>query len=76
MKNKLIILILSAGLCAFTACSGDQTAQTGKDTVNNRFGVAKDTSKMDTSKIKSGDNSASGGTNAVKDTSKKSIPKQ
>jgi hypothetical protein len=76
MKNKLIILILSAGICVFTACSGDQTAQSGKDTVNNRFGVAKDTSKIDTSKITSGDNNASGGTNVVKDTSKKSMPKQ
>jgi hypothetical protein len=76
MKNKLIILTLSAGICIFTACSGDQTARTGKDTVNNRFGVTKDTSKMDTSKITSGDNSAAGGSNLVKDTSKKQTPKQ
>jgi hypothetical protein len=75
MKNKLIILTLSAGICLFAACSGDQTAQTGKDTVNNRFGVGKDTTKVDTAKITSGDNSASGGANLVKDTSKKQAPK-
>ncbi|WP_262713304.1 hypothetical protein [Mucilaginibacter frigoritolerans] len=44
--------------------------------MNNRFGVTKDTSKMDTSKITSGDNSAAGGSNLVKDTSKKQTPKQ
>jgi hypothetical protein len=76
MKNKLIILTLSAGICIFTACSGDQTPQTGKDTIHDRYGVGKDTSKVDTSKITSGDNSASGGTNLVKDTSKKQTPKQ
>jgi hypothetical protein len=75
MKNKLIILTASAGICLFAACSGDQTAQTGKDTVNNRFGVGKDTSKVDTSKITSGDNSAAGGTNLVKDTTKKQATK-
>jgi hypothetical protein len=76
MKNKLIILTLSAGICLFAACSGDQTAQTGKDTVANRFGVGKDTSKVDTAKITSGDNSAAGGTNLVKDTTKKQATKQ
>jgi hypothetical protein len=71
MKNKIVILILVSGLCFLAACSGDRTPKSGTDTVKNTYKVAKDTSKTDTSKIAgSSDNSASGGANLVKDTSK------
>lgn len=70
MKNIMIVTALAcAGLLA--ACSGDRTPQTGKDTVKNTYGVAKDTSKMDTAKKQGIDNSAAGGTDLVSDTSKR-----
>lgn len=71
MKNKTIILMLAGGLCFLAACSGDRTPQSGNDTVKNTYKVAKDTSKTDTNQTTgSSDNSASGGANLVKDTSK------
>jgi hypothetical protein len=72
MKNKVIILIFTGGICFLAACSGGRTPQSGNDTVKNTYKVAKDTSKTDTGKIAgSSDNSAAGGANLVKDTSKK-----
>jgi hypothetical protein len=71
MKNKIIIAALACVVSLFVACSGDHTSQNGKDTVNNTYKVAKDTSKMDTGKATSSDNSASGGSDLMKDTSKK-----
>ena len=62
MKNKLIITALACGICLITACGGDRVPQTGKDTVNNTYGVAKDSSRVDTSKATGLDNSGSGGT--------------
>jgi hypothetical protein len=71
MKNRLVILVGVASLGFLAACSGDRTPQSGNDTVKNTYKVKKDTSKTDTSKIAgSSDNSASGGTNLVKDTLK------
>lgn len=66
--------MLACSVCLLTSCFGDHSSKNGKDTVNNRYGVSKDTSKVDTSKMKSNDNSASGGTSLVKDTSKKTKP--
>ena len=74
MEKKIFIIALAcAGLLA--SCSGDRTPQKGKDTIHNTYG-AKDTSKADTGKITSGDNSASGGVNALKDTAKKDTAKK
>jgi hypothetical protein len=77
MKNKIVILILTSGISFLAACSGDRTPQSGNDTVKNTYKVAKDTSKTDTNKTTgSSDNSASGGANLVKDTSKNSKSKK
>ena len=67
------VMIATALACAgfLAACSGDRTPQTGKDTVKNTYGVAKDTSKVDTGKKQGIDNSAAGGTDLVADTSKR-----
>jgi hypothetical protein len=71
MKNKIILTIALAAVGLFSACSGDQTAKNTKDTVQNTYG-ASDTAngKGDTSKVKSSDASATGGTQALKDTGK------
>jgi hypothetical protein len=75
MKSKITIIALACtGLLA--SCTGDHSVQNGKDTVKNRFGVAKDTSKIDTSKATGADNSGSGGTKITKDTSKKDTSKK
>jgi len=76
MKNSIIItgMICMTGLLA--ACSGDRTPQKGKDSVENTYKVSKDTSKMDTGKATGADNSGSGGTGLVKDTSAHSKPKK
>ena len=71
MKSKIIIITLISAVSILSACGGDHTTSQGKDTVANRFGVAKDTAKMDTSKAISNDNSASGGTKAKDTTVKK-----
>jgi hypothetical protein len=76
MKNKIILMVLACSFSLLTACSGDRTPQNGKDSVDNRYGVSKDTSKVDTSKIISSDNSGSGGTKIAKDTSKQVTPKK
>ena len=71
MKTKIIIILTACSICLFTACSGDRTPQDGKDTGVNTYKVKKDTSKMDTSKVTSGDNSATGGAGNTTDTAKK-----
>ena len=74
MKNKIILGIAATGICFLTACGGDRTPQNGKgDTVKNSYSEKPigDSSKVDTAKIKSPDNSASGGTSALKDTTVK-----
>lgn len=53
---------MACGICLLTACGGDRVPQTGKDTVTNTYGTAKDTSKVDTGKATGLDNSGSGGT--------------
>lgn len=73
MKNKLLIVIFAISACAFVSCNGDHSTRVVRDTVSNRYGV--DTAKversnMDTAKILSPDNSASGGASLVKDSSK------
>ncbi len=73
MKNKLLIVILAMSTTVFAACNGDHSTRVVRDTVSNRYGV--DTAKversnMDTAKILSPDNSASGGASLVKDSSK------
>ena len=74
MKNKLLIAITAVSLGLFTACNGDHSTHVERDTVANRYGT--DTAKVeksniDTSKVTSSDNSASGGTKTAKDSSKK-----
>ena len=54
----------------FNSCMGDHASNKGRDTEQNSYHVAADSSKIDTSKVTSADNSASGGTSLVKDTSK------
>ena len=76
MKNKIILMVLACSFSFLTACSGDRTPQNGKDSVDNHYYVSKDTSKVDTSKIISSDNSGSGGTKIAKDTSKRITPKK
>jgi hypothetical protein len=75
MKNKFLIVILATGT-AFAACNGDHSTRVVRDTVGNRYGT--DTAKVeksniDTAKVSSPDNSASGGTKAVKDSSKQKV---
>lgn len=69
-------MALAFSFSLLTACSGDRTPQNGKDSVGNRYDVSKDTSKVDTGKIISSDNSGSGGTKITKDTSKQVTPKK
>jgi hypothetical protein len=76
MKIKIIITALTCCIGLFASCGGGRNPQSGKDTVNNRYGVSKDTSKIDTGKVTSPDNTASGGTNIAKDTSKQAAGKK
>ncbi len=81
MKNKLPITIITVCFGLFAACNGDHSTHVVRDTVANRYGT--DTAKteksnIDTSKVtattgdaSSIDNSASGGTKAAKDSSKR-----
>jgi len=63
MKNAIILILFGFGVCMFSACSGDHSSTNGeKNKEKNTYGVAKDTSKVDTSKTTSSDYSASGGT--------------
>ena len=70
MKNKILIVPALSCLYFLSSCSGDRTPQNGKDTVQNTYHT-KDTTKADTSKATSSDNSATGGAKALKDTAKK-----
>jgi len=80
MKTWLIIACFAFAGGALTACGGDNGAHSGrKDTVSSRYGDANDTngaakSSIDTGKMTSQDNSASGGTKAGKDTLVKKGP--
>jgi hypothetical protein len=75
MKNVIFLGIFALGVCLISACSGDHSSTNGeKNKEKNTYGVAKDTSKVDTSKINSTDYSASGGTKV--DTPKKPAPKK
>lgn len=57
----------------FCSCRGDHGTQGGKDTGENTYGVAKDTSKMDSTGADTAslDNSGSGGTKIAKPDSSK-----
>ncbi|HEY4194472.1 MAG TPA: hypothetical protein VGM63_02995 [Mucilaginibacter sp.] len=74
MKNKFLIQIAAVSFSLLAACGGDHSTHVVRDTTANQYGT--DTAKVeksniDTSKITSPDNSASGGTKAAKDSSKK-----
>lgn len=78
MKNPLLIFALAA-FCLITTSCGGNGAHQGKDTVKNVYGSANDTTgssegTIDTSKVSSADNSASGGTKAMRDTGKQHAP--
>jgi len=75
MKTPLLYFIVCCSFCFLSSCGGDHTSQNGKDTVINTYKTQKDTSKADTSKAVSTDNSASGGVNAG-DTAKQKAPKK
>jgi hypothetical protein len=82
MRSISLIILLTIVTCMLAACTGDHTAKSGLDTVKNGYKV--DTAKVsksniDTSKVntKAGDaaldNSASGGTKNLKDTTKQMV---
>ena len=76
MKKWLIITCLAFPSAIIAACSGDNGAHSGKDTVKNVYGSDNDTngsakSTIDTGKMTSKDYSASGGTKTGKDTGAK-----
>lgn len=73
MKNIAYIIVLLVAFCWLASCNGDHSTRSNIDTVKNQYGA--DTAKsnkanIDTGIAKSEDNSASGGTKALKDTSK------
>jgi hypothetical protein len=82
MKNKLLSLAFAGSIALLSACGGYHSDKTNRDSVGNRYGT--DTAKtaktnQDTSKVttttgdaSSLDNSASGGTKTIKDSSKQS----
>jgi hypothetical protein len=73
MKNMKIVFPAICAIALFSACGGDHNAKNGQDTIKNTYHVARDSSKVDTSKVTSSsdlDNSASGGTK-IKDTTMK-----
>ena len=79
MKNKFLIIIFAISSYVFTGCNGDHSTRVERDTVSNRYGV--DTAKVeksniDTAKILSPDNSASGGAELIKDSTKKDTSKK
>lgn len=79
MKKWLIIACLACCSALTGACGNNGAHKGEKDTVSNRYGSANDTNgsakgTIDTSKITSRDNSASGGTKALTDTSGKKTP--
>jgi hypothetical protein len=75
IKSLVPVIALTTLGLTMTACSGDNGARKGKDTVKSVYGSANDTTRssestIDTSKVTSGDNSASGGVKAHRDTGK------
>lgn len=76
MKNKFLLIIFAISGYVFTSCNGDHSTRVVRDTVSNRYGA--DTAKVeksniDTAKVSSPDNSASGGAEMVKDSSKQKV---
>jgi len=72
------MVALVAFCLIMASCSGDSAHQ-GKDTVKNVYGSANDTTgssegTIDTSKVSSADNSASGGTKPMLDSGKQRAP--
>jgi len=59
-------MMLAGSVSLLAACTGDRTPRKGKDTINDRYGTAKDSNKMDTAATTAPDNSASGGTTLIK----------
>jgi hypothetical protein len=83
MKNWLLIILLAGSISFLTACNGDHSTRSNIDTVKNAYGAdVNDTTgasnkSIDTGKMTSADNSASGGTKINKDTTKqKALPKK
>jgi hypothetical protein len=70
MKNLIIIFLISCSICAISGCAGNNTSKNQKDTIINTYKTPKDTSKMDTSKVNSADNTATGGAGNTVDTVK------
>ncbi|MBB3053955.1 hypothetical protein [Mucilaginibacter gotjawali] len=70
MKNIILITSFAFGLGLFASCSGNNTSKNSKDTVINTYKIPKDTSKADTSKVNSADNTATGGAGNTVDTVK------
>jgi len=70
MKNIILIAALICGIGFMSACSGNNSSKNSKDTVVNTYKTPKDTSKMDTSKVSSADNTATGGAGNTVDTVK------
>jgi hypothetical protein len=69
-KIKLIIPLFAVAICS--ACGGDHSSHRVGDTTANGYHVLRDSSNVDTSKVISADNSATGGAALMmkKDTSK------
>ena len=76
MKNikLLFAMLFIAGV--FSACGGDHNAKNGQDTAKNSYQVPPDSSKLDTGKVTSPDNSASGGANLDTSKAKKDADKK
>lgn len=70
MKNKILVAAMVCSIGLVASCSGNNTAKNSKDTVINTYKTPKDTSKMDTSKVNSADNTATGGAGNSVDTVK------
>ena len=70
MKNLILISAMFCGMGVVASCSGNNTSKNSKDTVINTYKTPKDTSKMDTSKVNSADNTATGGAGNTVDTVK------
>ncbi|MDR3697502.1 hypothetical protein [Mucilaginibacter sp.] len=70
MKNIILIAAMACGLGLIASCSGNNTSKNAKDTVINTYKTPKDTSKMETGKVNSADNTATGGAGNTVDTVK------
>jgi hypothetical protein len=70
--KKLKLIFTVCALALFSACAGDHSSHRVGDTTANGYHVTRDSSNVDTSKVISADNSATGGAALMekKDTSK------